>query len=347
MPLHLIWVMFIRQGSGKVFVIPVVVHLLALYLPINLLIGQMASGKDVVVDSYIDIAGDSRRPNHEEELSPYHSMHDPLRQRMEEGKQDPRSRDEYLRFHTQGKDKKAGQYRLEDPGYPFPKEKGIGEGAEGANAATLTWAIEAVDAPKYFLNYFSSRAIAVDTISHPHVVYGGDHLYYVYHDGAAWHYETADLSSGVGSYASIALDTSGKAHISYYDSANVALKYATNATGSWITTIVDSSGGVGTYTCIALDTSGKVHISYTYDNGVGYFVYNADLKYATNESGSWVTTTVDSNGIVGWYTSIVVDALDQVRISYFDRTNSDLKYATNGSGSWITSTVDSNGYVGW
>ena len=84
---------------------------------------------------------------------------------------------------------------------------------------------------------------------------------------------------------------------------------------------------------------GKVHISY-YDD------YNGDLKYATNGTESWVTTTVDS-GDVGLYTSIAVDTSGKAHISYFDDYNGDLKYVTNASDSWVKKTVDSSGYVGW
>ncbi|MBF8277484.1 MAG: exported protein of unknown function [Candidatus Brocadiaceae bacterium] len=312
-----------------VFIVQTTVHLLVLFLFTNLITGLTAYGKDAVVNNHIGIPDDSRRPNHEEELPPYRSTHNPLRQRMEEEGRDLRSRDEYLRSYTQRKDKKAG---LEDPGYPSSKEKVIGKDVEGANAATLTWAIEAVDAPRYF-DWLSSRAIAVDAGNHPHIAYGGEHLYYAYHDGAAWHYETADTSPDVGYYASLALDTSGHAHIIYHDYANKFLKYATNASGSWVTTTVDNNGGVGFHSSIALDASGKAHISY-------HDYTNYDLKYATNASGSWVTTTVD-NKYVYFYNSIAVDASGHAHITYADG-NLGLRYATNASGAWIKTTVDSD-----
>ena len=74
------------------------------------------------------------------------------------------------------------------------------------------WTTEAIDAPKLFSNFYS-RAIAVDSAGNPHIAYGEDHLYYAYYDGADWNYETADLSSGVGQYASIAIDSLNKTHI--------------------------------------------------------------------------------------------------------------------------------------
>jgi len=213
------------------------------------------------------------------------------------------------------------------------------------NISYAEWSIQVADAPKSFYGTSfcepSSRAIVIDTSNHPHIVYGGHELYYAHYDGSNWQEERVDTSSGeVGSFASIALDSKGKAHISYYDVTNDELKYATNASGAWVITTVDSSGDVGGYTSIALDSYGKAHISY-------YDWTNDDLKYATNASGSWVTTTVDSSGDVGGYISIALDSNGKVYISYFDYyPKSDLKYATNASGSWVTTTVDSSGDVG-
>jgi hypothetical protein len=55
---------------------------------------------------------------------------------------------------------------------------------------------------------------------------------------------------------------------------------------------------------------------------------NLALKYATNESGSWVVTTIDDVGDVGWSSSIAIDNSDNsVHISYYDYTDGNLKYA--------------------
>ena len=318
--------MFTRQGRGKTPAVQVVVCLLVVFLSINLLTVSMASGNDAMVDNHIGIAGDSRKPTHEKELSPDHSLHVSLRQRVEGGRGYRHSRDEYLRYSMKQKDKKAG---LENRRYPTSEEEVIGNGVDGAHTATGTWAIEAVDTPKSF-RYHTPRIIAVDAGNHPHFVYGGNHLYYAYHDGDSWHYETADASFDVGADASLALDASGHAHISYQDNYNRDLKYATNVSGSWVTTTVDSYGWVGFTSSIAIDASGHAHIS--------YFVSNTyDLKYVTNASGSWVTTMVD-NGYMMFDNSIAVDSSGHAHISYQDG-NLGLRYATNVSGSWITTTV--------
>jgi hypothetical protein len=145
------------------------------------------------------------------------------------------------------------------------------------------WTIEDVDAPKNF-SFFYPRAIALDGSGKPHIAYGGDHLYHAYFDGTQWQYETVDNFSGVGEYASVAIDSNNKVHISYShhdESYNYDLRYATNASGLWVIQTVDSAGNVGAYTSIAVDLNNKAHISYC-DNT------NDDLKYATNALGSWV-----------------------------------------------------------
>jgi hypothetical protein len=51
------------------------------------------------------------------------------------------------------------------------------------------WTIECVDCPKQFSN-MTDRSLALDLAGHPHIAYGREDLYYAYHDGSVWHYET-------------------------------------------------------------------------------------------------------------------------------------------------------------
>ena len=134
------------------------------------------------------------------------------------------------------------------------------------------------------------------------------------------------IDSTVGFYPSIAIDSNGYKHISYYDNTNTDLKYATDKTGSCVNISVDTAGFAWIWTSIAIDSNDAVHISYTDGHT------NGDLKYATcasscSSASSWTTTSVETTGIVGYYTSIAIDSNDAVHISYYDTTNKDLKYA--------------------
>ena len=138
----------------------------------------------------------------------------------------------------------------------------------------------------------------------------------------------------------------GSVHVSYNSTdgvnpVNNELKYATkNDQGNWIIDTVDT-GGVGWYSSLKVDSNDNVHISY-------YDIINQALKYATNSSGTWVTTTVDSSSYdVGWSTSLVLDSNDKAHITYYDAANQSLKYATNTTDFWISSTIDASADVGW
>ena len=162
---------------------------------------------------------------------------------------------------------------------------------------------------------------------------------------------TVDSAGNVGQYTSITIGADGLGLISYYDVTNGDLKvlHCGNAAcnSGNISTTVDSAGDVGQYTSITIGADGLGLISY-------YDVTNGDLKVlhcgnAACNSGN-ISTTVDSAGDVGQYTSITIGADGLGLISYFDGTNRDLKVlhcgnAACNSGNTAT-TVDSAGYVG-
>jgi hypothetical protein len=164
---------------------------------------------------------------------------------------------------------------------------------------------------------------------------------------------TVDNSAGdVGRYNSLALDSSGRPVISYYDASNGRLKLVRcgdTICGSGNTTsIVDSSGQPGWYTSLALDSSGYPVISY-WDGASGHLRV-AHCGDATCSSGATIQT-VDSAGIVGQYNSLRLDSSGRPVISYRDTSNGRLKLvqcgnATCSSGNTIQ-IADGAGSVGW
>ena len=216
---------------------------------------------------------------------------------------------------------------------------------------------------KASVGWFSSISNAVDL--RPHIAYydlTNKNLKYAFirkRRGRSMTAESGDGDGGmdVGRYCSIVnVDVNGGCYISYRDDTNNNLKCATNVNGGWLIEEVasgaenDASGP--THNSIARDSSGNIHIAY-YDNG-----NDKNLKYATNSSGSWVTSSVDDTVIdgadsrpyCGKYNSIAVDSSGYVHISYYDdssnRDGQNLKYATNSSGSWEVTIVDSTDNVG-
>ena len=50
------------------------------------------------------------------------------------------------------------------------------DAASTDSAASRGWLVECVDCPKYFSN-MTDRSLRLDAAGHPHIAYGGDHLY--------------------------------------------------------------------------------------------------------------------------------------------------------------------------
>ena len=198
-----------------------------------------------------------------------------------------------------------------------------------------------------------------------------------------WHIETVDSEDYVGYESSLALDSAGNPHISYYDNTNYALKYATLKDGNWSVEVVDSSCGPWT-SSIALDAQDDPHISYTCHERLNYTkringnwtfetpdpgpsrakwpsiavdqegdphisyhaVPDGDLKYASRQNGSWTLEVIDSEGDVGEESSLALDEDGYPHISYLDSSNMDLKFAEWTGSNWSVETVESAGRVG-
>ncbi len=126
------------------------------------------------------------------------------------------------------------------------------DGTNGAlkyayKTASGSWVTETVDSSGIIVGMYTS--IALDASGNPHI------SYYDYTNGALkyasdrgfnpvskkweWRITTVDSTGDVGMDTSIALDSSGNPHISYYDDTNGDLKYTTKQP-----TIVNLQGGI-------------------------------------------------------------------------------------------------------
>jgi hypothetical protein len=226
-------------------------------------------------------------------------------------------------------------------GQPATESQGGSTNAFAASTASstthLNWYIECVDCPKQF-STITDRNLQLDAEDHPHIAYGGDHLYYAWHDGTKWHYETVDESPRVGSDVSLALDEMGRPHISYIDLYKVALKYAWHDGVYWHIEIVDSYEDVGKYdsfahTSLALDRLGRPHISYFHHRTGAEF----ELKHAKYDGVVWQIETVDDVGYAGGYNSLALDGSALPRISYFTQYfegDRQIRYAWHDGTTW-------------
>lgn len=212
-----------------------------------------------------------------------------------------------------------------------------------ATNSSGSWVITQIDSLSSGWGFHTD--IAIDSMDYAHISYSDGSLKYATNSSGVWVSTTVDSTGSVGLNNSIAIDSNNKVHISYYDETNSNLKYATNTSGGWVASTIDNYGTVGTYTSIAVDSKDKVHISYKDDTSRTYSMYwwlttapGKALKYATNTSGSWETSFVDTMGDVGLDSSIATDSKDNVHISYRDNTLGDLKYATNAQPDCVSIT---------
>ena len=216
--------------------------------------------------------------------------------------------------------------------------------------ATGPWVITSITSSAS--GNLGTPSVVVDSENKPHVIWMDYDTKVIKHStNATGSWATTSIISINTSIIntvcySTSIDSEDNIHIAYVVGAldnNSPLIYATNASGTWETTTIDNIAFNYTPLCsIAVDYSGKAHISYLSTSPSDYNV----LKYATNASGTWVTTDVDpdpSKGFtdihfsMGVYSSIAIDSKNKVHISYQGSygnkgqttDNHFLKYATN------------------
>jgi hypothetical protein len=156
------------------------------------------------------------------------------------------------------------------------------------------------------LGYVFGRLVAFAT---PLLVFAGMTV------AAEWKIETVD-PSGSGHFTSMKIDVDGNVHVAYIpESEGNPLKYAfwDHRLEKWFTMTVSKAAS---FCALTLDSKQRPHISYT-ERGMAK---GAKLRYVAWDGASWHDQAVSpaNDSIVGYYSSIGLDAADNPTFSYYD-----------------------------
>jgi cysteine-rich repeat protein len=222
-------------------------------------------------------------------------------------------------------------------------------------------------------------SLAVDSVGDYHVAFlasRGDGVtstrgvFYAKYDVSAgtWSFEQVQAGSDPNGWHNwydplVDVDSSNLPHMTFqFSDANTprpeAIRYASRSGGGvWTISDVDNTD-CSTGDCFelgnfgfALDGANKAHLVYGKERGD---VYDADLMYATNAGGSFVSTVLKDVGdgeVTGpgvGDADIELDASDKVHISYSvgDFSASSVQYITNASGSFVDVPARGSGNYG-
>lgn len=192
------------------------------------------------------------------------------------------------------------------------------------------WIQECVDCPKYAVS-LTDRSLRLDAAGHPHMAYGGDHLYYAWHDGTTWHRETADSAPAVGARATLGLDALNRPHIAYYDRPQDAIKYAHRDEAGWhVETIATDVRADPPYISLAVDSQGEVHLAF---DGTAW-IDGYGLHYARRGPADWTIEYVGNPGLELRGLSLALDGNDVPQIAFIVEEGSKLWHAWREDDGW-------------
>lgn len=191
--------------------------------------------------------------------------------------------------------------------------------------------------------------LVLDSDNHPHISYtkaasfSEQDLRYAHWDGSQWVVETIEAGNNcrVGGDNAIALDSTGRPHVSYNDSGPgiepYRLKHAVRDGGGWITETLESGGFIGN-NVLAIDNVDHLHVVYQTAETEDH------LKYAYWNGASWQTETLFSQDGAMDGLSLALDANQRPHFSYYHGVNGtrELRYVVWNGATWQNEVADAN-----
>lgn len=217
------------------------------------------------------------------------------------------------------------------------------------------WQLQDIAGGKYPNGMDQPIVDAVQTTTQTGAVQHQGFTFITYSDGATlwyanekdfYYYPFQGTGSGSGNQSDLALDSSGAAHILYYNPVtangfNQGLMYAVNNT-----TPTNIVAGALTNPCVGIDGSNTLHVAYL-DS-----VRNIRYMYKTSAGGWSAPVTVATAGNRGGYLTLKMDGAGGVHLAwYYDTTSTTgvLRYLSRTpAGSWgSVETVADSGYTNY
>ncbi len=154
--------------------------------------------------------------------------------------------------------------------------------------------------------------------------------------GGDWVSEEVATEGDVGRFSSLAFDSAGTAHVSFWNADTGEVMYATDASGGWMSSVVAELSsvkmgfeGARRITSLALDPGGSPVIAYSDTSGVWLARISPD--------GSWASEQVVTAGSLplGQLVSLAVDGSGVSHLTYFEVTGNspldgEVVYVTQG-----------------
>lgn len=205
----------------------------------------------------------------------------------------------------------------------------------GASAQSWSWSFETIDPVGKF------ASAATDDKGNLHVSYisaqeGGELRYALRPAGSSrWFNMTLDKHIPEV-FTRIAVDSKGNPHICY---TPAVMKYAHWDGKRWYTQEIAPGSGLISHTC-------SVSVAPDGTPSVTWFQTEHILRYAVRKDGAWMARTLDAEGLVGKWNSMVLDAQGNPRICYsaFYVLGGELRYAEWSGDGWKRKIVDSPKY---
>ena len=170
-----------------------------------------------------------------------------------------------------------------------------------------------------------------------------------------------------GTYASMAIDSSDRAHAVFYNHSNInwlgepftddayenQYAYVNSGSssaqctdGNWVSDFNDTyvdADSAGIHNSVAIHPADDSPC-------VAYRDGDGDLLYACKDDGGcdqgWAVETVDSSGGDKDYAALAFNSNAEPYIAYYNSTNGDLRIAHKANGTWNVQTIDNYGNVG-